>query len=452
MGMEDIPKLYTALAEWLACVIFVVLLKRRRGKLETAAILLGSLALLCVLQVVIGIVPIGLWLPLMAVALAVMYGTLLLCCRLTPKTAGFYWSIAFIMAEFVASLEWQFYSFFRSLDGTLLRVAVLVVFYSVSYLLFFQLERRQLSGGWDLKLTGHETLSAVVVSVGAFLISNISYVNPNTPMSGQHGADIFYIRTLVDFGGVVMLVAFQEHWRELQSRREADAIQNLFQHQYEQYRISQESIDLIHRKYHDLKHQIGVLRMETDAGKREEYLRQLESGLGSFAAVQNTGSAVLDTILATKQRYCTDHQITLNVMADGKQLEFIEVMDLCSIFGNALDNAIESVEKLESAEKRLIRLAVYAKNGLLMIRTDNYFESPLKKNGDNFETTKADKTGHGYGIKNIRYIAGKYNGSVSIDTTDGWFSLKVLIPIPEGREAAHANTAVHAAGGSSISI
>ena len=435
MGMEDIPKLYTALAEWLACVIFVLLLKRRRGNLETAAILVGSLALLCVLQAVIGIVPIGLWLPLMAVALAVMYGTLLLCCRLTPTTAAFYWSVAFIMAEFVASLEWQFYSFFRALDGALLRGAVFLVFYSASYLLLYRLERRQLSEGWNLDLTRHEVLSAAVVSVGAFLISNISYVNPNTPMSGQHGADIFYIRTLVDFGGVVMLVAFQEHWRELQSRREADAIQNLFQHQYEQYRISQESIDLIHRKYHDLKHQIGILRMETDAGKREEYLRQLESGLGSFAAVQNTGSAVLDTILATKQRYCADHQ-----------LGFIEVMDLCSIFGNALDNAIESVEKLEDAEKRLIRLAVYAKNGLLMIRTDNYFESPLKKNGDNFETTKADKASHGYGIKNIRYIAGKYNGSVSIDTTDGWFSLKVLIPIPEERDAANVGTAVHSAG------
>ena len=118
-------------------------------------------------------------------------------------------------------------------------------------------------------------------------------------------------------------------------------------------------------------------------------------------------------------------------MADGKQLGFLEVMDLCSVFGNALDNAIESVERLSDTEKRLIRLAVYVQNGLLMIRTDNYFETPLQKNGDEFETTKADKTSHGYGIKSIRYVAGKYGGSVSIGTEDGWFSLKVLIPVPD---------------------
>ena len=432
MGIEDIPKLYTALAEWLSCVVFVLLLKRRWSNSVTALLLAGSLALLSVLQIIIGIVPVGLWLPGMAVALAVMYGTLLLCCRISPVNAWFFWAIAFIMAEFAASLEWQFYSFvLQRYDCIPLRLLFLSVFYFGSYCLLFWVEKRQINAGHEIKLTAQEALPAAVVSVGAFLISNISYVNPNTPFSGQVGMDVFIIRTLVDLAGTLMLIAFQEHWRQLQARQEADAIHHLFQHQYEQYRQSQESIDMINRKYHDLKHQIGVLRMEPDIGKREEYLRQMESGMDGFIAIQNTGNAVLDAILAAKQMYCIDNNIQLNVVADGKQLGFLEVMDLCSVFGNALDNAIESVERLSDTDKRLIRLAVFVKNGLLMIRTDNYFETPLQKSGDEFETTKADKASHGYGIKSIRYMAGKYGGSVSIDTEDGWFSLKVLIPVPD---------------------
>ena len=432
VGIEDIPKLYTALAEWLSCVIFVLLLKRRWSNAVTALLLTGSLALLSVLQIIIGIVPVGLWLPGMAVALTVMYGTLLLCCRISPVNAWFFWAVAFIAAEFAASLEWQFYSFvFQGYDCIPLRLLFLTIFYCGSFCLLFWVEKRQINTGREAELTAQEALPAAMVAVGAFLISNISYVNPNTPISGQVGMDVFIIRTLVDLAGTLMLIAFQEHWRQLQARREADAIHHLFQHQYEQYRQSQESIDMINRKYHDLKHQIGVLRMEPDAQKREEHLRQLESGLSSFTAVRHTGNAVLDAILAAKQMYCIDNNIQLNVVADGKQLSFLEVMDVCSVFGNALDNAIESVERLSDTEKRLIRLAVYVKNGLLMIRTDNYFETPLQKNGDEFETTKADKTGHGYGIKSIRYVAGKYGGSVSIGTEDGWFSLKVLIPVPD---------------------
>ncbi|MCD8142571.1 MAG: hypothetical protein LUD83_04750 [Clostridiales bacterium] len=110
--MEDIPKLYTALAEWLACVAFVIQLKPRRSRAAAAGTLAASLLLLCLIQYLIGIVPVSLWIPGVIVALAVMYGTILLCCQVLPADAGFFWAIAFMFAEFAASLEWQFYSFF----------------------------------------------------------------------------------------------------------------------------------------------------------------------------------------------------------------------------------------------------------------------------------------------------------------------------------------------------
>lgn len=433
MIMEDIPKLYTALAEWLACLIFVLLLKRRWSNGVTAVLMGGSLALLSVVQYLIGIVPIYLWIPGMAVALCIMFGTILFCCELMPTDAGFCWAIAFMFAEFVASLDWQLYSFVaqQGFDHLVLQGLFLVICYGGVFFLFYRMEQKRLTIHHSLHTSKKEMFSGIVISVGAFLISNISYVSTNTPLSGRMSMEIFYIRTLVDFAGVVILVSVQDRWKELQARQEMESINALLRRQYEQYQQSRESIELINQKYHDLKHQIGIIRMETDAAKREEYLKQMESGVTGFAAGHQTGNSILDTILTAKQLYCLQHQIELKVVADGKQLAFIGVMDLCSIFGNALDNAIESVERLDAEEKRIIQLAVYTQSQFLMIRVENYFETPLQKNGELFETTKADKNYHGYGLKSIRYTAEKYGGTVSILTEDNWFTLRVLIPIPD---------------------
>jgi hypothetical protein len=434
--VQDIPKLYTAIAEWLSCMIFVVLLQRRFSVPITAAISGGTLILLMVVQYLIGVIPVLFWLAGMAVALLMMYGVILLCCRITPADAGFYWAIAFISAEFSASLEWQVCSFFTQnvMDSVLIQAIFLLFFYGVSFWAMFSWQSKRVKQSAKLGVSKQEFSSAAVISVGAFLISNISYVNPNTPLSGVMINEVFYIRTLVDFAGVIMLYSLQDRWLEMQTRRELDSIQTLLQHQYEMYRQSRENIEIVNRKFHDLKHQIGVIRMEPDQKKREEYLKQVESGLKNAEADINTGNSVLDTILTGKQMYCKQNNIDMTVVADGTLLHFMEVMDICSIFGNALDNAIESVEKLSEPQKRLIRVAVYNQNNFLMIRVENYFESPLDMTNGEIQTTKKDKDYHGYGVKSIRYTAEQYGGSVSITAEDNWFYLRILIPISDNQK------------------
>lgn len=431
--LPDIPKLYTALAEWLCCLVFVLLLKPRHARKVSLAVMAGALLALCVVQSLIGIAPNNaMWLLGMAVALALMYGILLLCCDISPVEAGFYWAAAFICAEFMASLEWQIYCGVVSplSDAPWLSAVMMLAVYGAVFWFYFHMEGRKLHRFAHLEVSQKEMLSVITISVGAFLISNISYASTNTPFSGRLSAEIFYIRTLVDFAGVAMIYSHQDHLREMKLAQEVDAIQNMLTLQFEQYKQSRESIELINRKYHDLKHQIDVIRMEPDSGRKEEYLKELELGMQQYSAKQKTGNPVLDIILTSKQMYCQEHGITMTVVADGAQLNFMDTMDICSIFGNALDNAIESVSKLEETEKRLIRVAVYGKNGCVMARVENYFESALKKQGGEYMTTKESEAGyHGYGIKSIRYTAEKYGGSVSIVSEENWFYLRVLIPM-----------------------
>jgi sensor histidine kinase regulating citrate/malate metabolism len=127
--------------------------------------------------------------------------------------------------------------------------------------------------------------------------------------------------------------------------------------------------------------------------------------------------------------YCDKHGITLTSVVDGKLLDFMNAMDICSIFGNALDNAIESELKIPNKEKRLIHVTVSQQRNFLMIRFENYFEGDLKYREGILATTKKEQGFHGYGIKSIKYTVNKYGGAVGITAENNWFDLKILIPI-----------------------
>ena len=233
----------------------------------------------------------------------------------------------------------------------------------------------------------------------------------------------------MDIAGVAMLYAHFVLCCENKIRLELESVQNVLQNQYLQYKQSKESIDLINYKYHDLKHQIEVLRKEQDPEKRNAFLNKMEDEIKQYELQNKTGNSVLDTVLTSKSMYCDKHGITLTSVVDGQLLGFMETMDICSIFGNALDNAIESVIEIEDKEKRLIHLTISQQKSFLMIRVENYFEGNLEYEKGQLESTKKNKAFHGYGIKSIRYTVNKYDGAVDINTEDHWFNLCILIPL-----------------------
>ena len=130
-----------------------------------------------------------------------------------------------------------------------------------------------------------------------------------------------------------------------------------------------------------------------------------------------------------KKRYCLAHEISLTAVADGSRLDFMDMMDLCSIFGNALDNAIEHVILIPDPEKRLIHLTVSAQKGFVFIKIENYCEAEISKNEEDLiTTTKKDSKNHGFGLKSIRTAVEKYDGSVVFEVQQNWFELKILLP------------------------
>lgn len=431
--LPDIPRFYTALAEWSACLLFISLLDKRVERKKLVGISVVCFVLQALFMVLTDEVLLIFWLPCMVIAVLLMMLFIYSCCRVSWMEAAYFSVQAFVVAEFAASFEWQMSYFFwkESMPPMIVQILMLAGCYGLVNLLVWYIMKRHFPKDGRLDITGKEFSTELILGTSVFAVSNLSFVSTNTPFSGQYAFEIANIRTLVDLGGVAMLYAHLVLCCEMKVRKELEAVQHVLQNQYQQYKQSRESIELINYKYHDLKHQIAVLRSEQDPEKRNAFLNKMEEEIKLYELQNKTGNKVLDTVLTSKSLYCDKHGITLTTVADGSLLEFMDIMDICSIFGNALDNAIECELKIPDKEKRLIHVTVSQQRNFLMIRVENYYEGDLKGKEGIFKTTKQEKQFHGYGLKSIRYTVNKYEGAVDIDTKDNWFDLKILIPIPE---------------------
>jgi sensor histidine kinase regulating citrate/malate metabolism len=155
----------------------------------------------------------------------------------------------------------------------------------------------------------------------------------------------------------------------------------------------------------------------------------MEEEIRNFEAQNRTGNEVLDTLLNSKMLQCMKKDISMTCVVDGTLFDFMDAMDICSIFGNALDNAIEYEETVAEKEKRLIHVTAHAQKNFLIVRFENYCEEQMEFTKVFPATTKRDTQFHGYGLKSLRYTARKYGGEVDINAEENWFVLKVLIPM-----------------------
>lgn len=421
-AVPDIPRLYTALAECLATLLYAQQLTPRYSARCSTVNSLIWMAGLAVFMQLTGSVPLVLWLPCMVAAIGSMYLFLWRTCETSPLEAGYYCSRAFILAELTASVEWQLHcALWPQRSGRdLLAVLLLVIVYAALFTAVYWMEKRRSTQPARLHITPLGMLTAVIMAITVFAVSNLSFVN-----NSEATMSIRYIRTLVDLAGVLILTVQHEQLRESALHSELSAMDDVLRRQYEQYRQSKENIKLINRRYHELKVQIATIRAERDQAKQDAALAAMESDIRRYEAENKTGNPVLDTLLTAKSLYCQQHGINMTCVADGKLLDFLSTGEICTIVGTALDNATESVAAEPDPEKKLIRVAIYAQNGFVMLRFENYCAQPVELGPDGLPLRSAHG---GYDLKSVRAAAEAYGGTLTLHWEDEWFTLRVLLP------------------------
>ena len=217
--------------------------------------------------------------------------------------------------------------------------------------------------------------------------------------------------------------------KENRMRHEQEMLEQMIRVMGEQQQITKESVEIINRKCHDIKHQMKALMQMEDAEERKKYTEEIRQAISIYDAVYQTGNSALDFVLREKSLRCQEYEIKLSCLTDGKALDFMETLDIYALFGNVLDNAIESVIKESDQEKRLINLHILRRGGMLHIHEDNYCGEQVEFADGLPVTSKAEKEYHGFGVKSICHIAEKYDGEAVVKQEGERFILDILIPI-----------------------
>jgi len=204
-------------------------------------------------------------------------------------------------------------------------------------------------------------------------------------------------------------------------------MESMLRKQHEQYIVRSASIEQLNKRYHDLKHYLTALPQLARSDDIEAQVSMISREIGDFELYRCTGNAVVDVILAEKLKYCSEKGIRLTAYISVPELDFMDSLDICTLFGNSLDNAIEAVSTLPG-ELCEIHAKATRRGGMLCYTVSNYYDEISTDRTGRLLSTKGK--GHGLGLENIRTAVEKYGGSVATDIGEKRFTLNVLIPIP----------------------
>ena len=199
------------------------------------------------------------------------------------------------------------------------------------------------------------------------------------------------------------------------------------QQQFAYYQEKLKDEEKVRSVYHDMKNHLLVLQRQINSPETAEMVEKLQSQGAMDEDYEHTGDDILAIILKEKSETAREKHIALSVTADLNGVDFIEPLDVSTIFGNGLDNAIEASEKLPEEQR-----AILVKAG----RVQNFFsvliENSCLQNREYTKqrTTKSDDFLHGFGISNMRKAVEKYDGQLMTKCENGKFTLKILILIP----------------------
>lgn len=231
---------------------------------------------------------------------------------------------------------------------------------------------------------------------------------------------IALLNVLTCFFGILFIfeLAFRNNLK-----REYAIIQEIRKEEKKQYMISKETIDMINIKCHDFRHQIRELGKQQNIN--EEAIANINKLINIYDRSIKTENEALNVILTEKSLKCAKHNIKFSCLVDGTILDFISEEDIYSLFGNILDNAIDALVSTTIKDKEIV-LKVKKTGNMITISEKNAYEGNLNIQNGVIRSSKADLTHHGYGLKSIKMVAEKYNGTMEIDHSNNVFLVTLL--------------------------
>jgi signal transduction histidine kinase len=313
--------------------------------------------------------------------------------------------------------------------AVIFQIVCLVITAAVVSILYFAYYRRRISYVLSIKTRVFFLLWLVVFSIF-----------PTLPLAVDEGVEEQYRILSIIMGIMLPMVGTLAPVLLIMNASDKSLKERfLFQENYlnaeleyiEQYKKKQTETKAFR---HDIINNLSLMDMMMRDGKTEDAKQHLEGLLENVSALSPefvTGDEMLDCIVAMKAGRMKEKDIdfTLDGVVDGGL--HMKPMDVCRVFANALDNAIEAVEGLKEGTKKEISMQIKRTERFFVVRISNTTNGKVNveklASGTGF-TSKKDYEHHGFGIMSIRHAVEDYDGMTKFESTDGEFTISVMIP------------------------
>lgn len=283
------------------------------------------------------------------------------------------------------------------------------------------------------KYEGIMILIYVIVSVFALVNVTISVEGSVDFFSGT----IYWLTFIYRLTSVILLILIPlllEKGRENiyymeQSIKNAHLLEMQLM-SYNTYREAQEDTRAFRHDINNNLAFIATLMREKKYDEAEKCVKELNGNIAALSQKVVTGDDMLDTLILSKMSLIKNNNINFvikGVIAGGLGWK---ALDVCTVFANLIDNAVEACQKIENIQNRYIEIS-FRQAGYQRIitikNTVNYISDAIKINDNIKYTTKLDRENHGYGLQNIKNVIEKNNAMIQMKCDNMVFETDIII-------------------------
>ena len=342
---------------------------------------------------------------------------------------GFAYAIIYIMSFLFGEIITMFIFQFIGVDGIvstqqhntfsifmLIVSKILILFFVISFKAIFERNFTGWKDGWLICISNFSYLMV-------FMSLEYTMVRQNEVLGESYNSIM-----IISFLSLVFVLALNnllwKYFVKIKKQEKQEALkQDELRLKSEYYYEKAKSDEEIREIYHDLRNHLLMIKREEF---EDRFVLKLEEKIKEHQCFLCTGNEYLDILLKDKMEIALSKEIKVHVDVDFRETDFIEPLDISSIFGNMFDNAIEACGKLESERKIWVKLVREKRQFVLSIR--NTVSEPVDIQDDAIPTSKEDKRKHGIGLKNVQMILDKYQGMGMMRYEEGCFSYTAVIP------------------------
>ncbi|MDO4944523.1 MAG: GHKL domain-containing protein [Ruminococcus sp.] len=254
------------------------------------------------------------------------------------------------------------------------------------------------------------------------IVTLISFDAENVSMQKKFSELFLLILMIVMFA--IMLLLIINNMSKKYFKDTSDLLLKQIDTQLRHY----EALDDMKKEFHSFRHDyinhMQCVAALISSNKNEEavqYINKLSNSKTITEKPYECGNHILDSILTEKA--AAAKKCDTEICLDGLFTHDFDPVDLCVIFSNALDNAIEACRKIGGHKTIDVKLNI--QQGYQFISISN----PTNEENNSLLTTKDDKTHHRFGINNIRNAVNRHNGTFDLSNGNGLFCINILLKL-----------------------